>query len=954
MAIDATLVVGEANASSSLTTTAQTTTNGRKFALCVSWDAGQTITGGVPSDSKSNTWSALGSQQADGNGGLLRWFITTTSLGGSSHTFTVAFSGTAYQTVSVYELTDAGDVDVQTQSQDSGGQPFTMATGALAQAAEVVLVAVANNTGGGSNGDYTVNATSPSGTLLYSQPNLTSYWTHGVAKYLPSSTSSFNPSFNRTGSAGGTSAISIISIKESAGGGGGTTITPPAGSVTLSGTAPTVTTTNLSRDLPTYVGGASQVGTGATITVDLTALSGGSDSSPSEGDLVVVVWGHGDTTDRTLSVSTSGYTKRQDLYQTETWDPNLATAWKFMGSTPDSSVVVNRTSNAAYGGAAVVHVWRGVDPNVPFDVADTTATGTNSQLVNSPSITPLRENSVILVAGIGTQATTGAAFTIPAGYSTNSISIKSDGSTSDAAVFIGSKTDWTSGAFDPAAVTGGTGGTSAGWIGVTMALRGAISDASIEITPPAGSVALISVAPTVIAPLLIRPSAGSLTAIGSAPVLSSGSSPVITPASASIGIVSAIPHQTYTLPAPQPAGIVFTSYAPTRTVGASVAITPANASLVAAAVVPTVTRTQHIFVTPPAASVVAAAVVPTVTRTQHVVVTPPAASVQFGSSEPFIAGSFTIRPAAASVGVISEAPNLGGSMTMRPAPALIVLGAASPSAGQSYSASPLASSLVVSATAPTALVSLTVRPPAGSLVFAAAAPGLNRSIAPPPATIAISSAAARLSTAVTPPSATVTVVTQAPIVGGSYVARPPAAAIALSAETPDLGGSVTVRPPAGSVTVMSSLPEVGATLSARPNAAALLFSSSTPTLTLTANRVLTVPAAEVLLGAEDPIIVRTDHHWSTPDPAELLFGGTTPESQLSDAVLVRPEGANLLIGAFSPAITITRYARIGRRGSLGENLQRAAARAPQEAPVQRTNVQRVTRQNVRQNMRIRR
>jgi hypothetical protein len=153
---------------------------------------------------------------------------------------------------------------------------------------------------------------------------------------------------------------------------------------------------------------------------------------------------------------------------------------------------------------------------------------------------------------------------------------------------------------------------------------------------------------------------------------------------------------------------------------------------------------------------------------------------------------------------------------------------------------------------------------------------------------------------------------------------------------------------------MSSLPEVGATLSARPNAAALLFSSSTPTLTLTANRVLTVPAAEVLLGAEDPIIVRTDHHWSTPDPAELLFGGTTPESQLSDAVLVRPEGANLLIGAFSPAITITRYARIGRRGSLDENLQRAAARAPQEAPVQRTNVQRVTRQNVRQNMRIRR
>lgn len=220
---------------------------------------------------------------------------------------------------------------------------------------------------------------------------------------------------------------------------------------------------------PTFVGGASQVGTGSTITVDLTALAGGSDAAPQEGDLVVVVWGHGDTSNRTMSVSTSGYTVRQDLYQTETWDPNLGVAWKFMGSTPDSSVVVNRQSNAAYGGAAVVHVWRGVDPTTPFDVADVTALGTNSHLANPGAITPQRENSVVLACGIGTQATTGAAFTIPSGM-TNGVSVKGDGTTADAAVFLASY-DWTSGSYDPAAVTGGTGGTSAGWIAVTMALR---------------------------------------------------------------------------------------------------------------------------------------------------------------------------------------------------------------------------------------------------------------------------------------------------------------------------------------------------------------------------------------------------------------------------------------------------------------------------------------------------
>jgi len=57
----------------------------------------------------------------------------------------------------------------------------------------------------------------------------------------------------------------------------------------------------------TYVGGNSNVGTGSTISVDLTALTGGSNSSPSEGDLVVVIWGHGDTTNRTMTMNTSGY-----------------------------------------------------------------------------------------------------------------------------------------------------------------------------------------------------------------------------------------------------------------------------------------------------------------------------------------------------------------------------------------------------------------------------------------------------------------------------------------------------------------------------------------------------------------------------------------------------------------------------------------------------------------------
>jgi len=237
----------------------------------------------------------------------------------------------------------------------------------------------------------------------------------------------------------------------------------------------------------TYVGGNSNVGTGSTISVDLTALTGGSNSSPSEGDLVVVIWGCGDTGNLTMTMNTSGYDTPLDLYQTETWDPNLGVASKFMGSTPDTTCVVNRSNNAAYGGAAVVQVWRGVDQTTRYDVTRTTATGSNASRFNPPAITPTTAGAVILAGGIGTQTTAGSAFTIPSGWNTYGISVKSDGTTSDAGVAIGSKTNWSSGAFDPAAVTGGTTGTSSGWIGVTIALRPAPTLEDVLMDAEAGS-----------------------------------------------------------------------------------------------------------------------------------------------------------------------------------------------------------------------------------------------------------------------------------------------------------------------------------------------------------------------------------------------------------------------------------------------------------------------------------
>jgi len=220
MAIDALLMGAlKSNASNTITSDSATTTNGTsKFLIAVNWDAGTTITGGVPSDSKSNTWVAVGAERTV-NGGKQRWFITTTKLGGSSHTITVAFSGTAYPTISCFEITSAGAVDIATDSEDTGGMPITMASGTFASQPQVLLALVSNFTG--TDGAYTVNATTPTGTLMTSQSDLTNYWAHGTAKYAITSTSSFSPSMSRTNSAGASSNIHLVSIIEDLGGGGG-------------------------------------------------------------------------------------------------------------------------------------------------------------------------------------------------------------------------------------------------------------------------------------------------------------------------------------------------------------------------------------------------------------------------------------------------------------------------------------------------------------------------------------------------------------------------------------------------------------------------------------------------------------------------------------------------------------------------------------------------------------
>lgn len=270
------------------------------------------------------------------------------------------------------------------------------------------------------------------------------------------------------------------------------------------------------------VGYAFNTGTRSSIDVDINGtLTGGIGSSPQEGDLIIVFATSSYNTLLTISASgnNSGAfaTEVASFRGNDTWDANAAVFRQFAGSTPDTSISVSRgLGNASYGGLAIVLVWRGVDATTPMDVSAVTATGVNASRPDCPSITPVTSGAKILALGAGAQDSTGSAFTVPSGM-TSIVSALGDGTKSDIGSFVASF-DWESGAYDPAAATGGTTSTSSSWAGITLALRPAagivhaLEASALDVATAAG--ALSTQIPITGAALNIASASANLTAGG--------------------------------------------------------------------------------------------------------------------------------------------------------------------------------------------------------------------------------------------------------------------------------------------------------------------------------------------------------------------------------------------------------------------------------------------------------
>jgi hypothetical protein len=234
-----------------------------------------------------------------------------------------------------------------------------------------------------------------------------------------------------------------------------------------------------------YVGGISGGGTGSSYTVSLDGtLTGGSSSSPSAGDVVVVWASHGSTSSSAPTVTGNNfgaYTGAGNAgYGNDNWDTNARMFYAGMGASVDTQLTIARQNNTTYGGTTLVMVFRGVDSATPLDATGTTAVGTNTARFNPPSVTPTTSGAIVIYGGSGCTAAAINETPTDANSSTKWIGLKYDGSTSDMSSGLGYK-GWTSGALDPVVNSNLTVNSASSWAAQTIALRPASPDVTVSV-----------------------------------------------------------------------------------------------------------------------------------------------------------------------------------------------------------------------------------------------------------------------------------------------------------------------------------------------------------------------------------------------------------------------------------------------------------------------------------------
>lgn len=226
-------------------------------------------------------------------------------------------------------------------------------------------------------------------------------------------------------------------------------------------------------DTLVHVGNQTNIFNGTTSDATINfALGNGIASTPAANDIVFIAYAIGTNNSINPPMSIAGYTNAfTQLFVTDTQSTKFGIAYKVMGATPDTSFTRSQTGNVSHSGVVAIHVWRNANTQNPLDVTPTTNTLQNTILANPPAITPVTQNSVILVAGAGAHALGGTGiYDFPAYLQNARRTVSTDDV--DVTIVIGSNSSWTSGSYDPAAFTWtATDSTNYSCASATIAIR---------------------------------------------------------------------------------------------------------------------------------------------------------------------------------------------------------------------------------------------------------------------------------------------------------------------------------------------------------------------------------------------------------------------------------------------------------------------------------------------------
>jgi hypothetical protein len=217
---------------------------------------------------------------------------------------------------------------------------------------------------------------------------------------------------------------------------------------------------------------------GGNVTLTFSNLRDAANVQPTllQNDVVFAVFGFANTADFAFPTIT-GWTLLGEVYANgSTNDTNLGVYYKRMGASPDASVTITGPGGAANASIGTAFALRGVSQSAVIDVyvAGThNASGTGTGAINPAAITPSASGSWIFVCGalanpIGANLTNGGDLSA----TTNHFRTGTSPDTNDISIGVGLKIDWASGAFDPAAWSGG-GTRAAGdsWAAMTFSVK---------------------------------------------------------------------------------------------------------------------------------------------------------------------------------------------------------------------------------------------------------------------------------------------------------------------------------------------------------------------------------------------------------------------------------------------------------------------------------------------------